>query len=167
MFFSCFRPFWVWSVTLGTPMPTPSLSTTSSPCQHFSTFSLFLVWKSYGCLETFPSFGFFEFICMESSSCLVSNGSRFVQFGATVVEILRLEGRWCKVEKFWMSFLEKFISFNLELISSSPFGENLLRPCYSRWSSPFISILAQSIKFIVQSRVKNCQLSWKTQWRLY
>ena len=65
-----------------------------------------------------------NFIFTEISGCLVSNGSNLIRFGATIVEISHFEGRWRKAEKFWTSSLEKFISFNLEPILLSPFGEN-------------------------------------------
>ena len=102
------------------------------------------------------------FICIEISRCLVSNSLGFVQFGVTVVEISCLKGRWRKVEKFWtFFFLEKIISTNPKQISSSPFGENQLRPCSSRCSSPLISAIAQSVQFIAWSRVKKLPVFFK------
>ena len=41
-----------------------------------------------------------NFTCIESSGCLVSNGPGLGRFGAMVVEILCLEGRGHKIEKF-------------------------------------------------------------------
>ena len=94
------------------------------------------VWRS---LQTpFSS----NFICKESSGCLVSNGPCLGWFGAMVIKISCSEGRWCKIKKFLTSFLEKFISFNPKLISSSPFGESWLRPYYSRQSILFIPTLS-------------------------
>ena len=71
---------------------------------HFSSFYDFwldlcaAVWRPFRAL--FSSI----FICTKISRCLVSNGPGFVQFGAIIVEISHLEGRLCKVEKFWTFF---------------------------------------------------------------
>ena len=41
-----------------------------------------------------------KFICLESYECLVSNGPVLVRFGAKVIKISRLEGRWHSAETF-------------------------------------------------------------------
>ena len=80
--------------------------------QPFLSFILFLTRSSCGSYKEFLS-----------SGCLVFNGPGLIWFEATVVEILRSERRWRKVEKFWTSFLEKFISSNPKQISLRNFGE--------------------------------------------
>ena len=45
-------------------------------------------------------------VFLKRSGCLVSIGSNLAWFGAIVVEILRLEGRWCSVENLIALFLK-------------------------------------------------------------
>ena len=55
----------------------------------FSTYGLTFIRLFRGLSKLFSP----DFICMESFGCLVSNGSILARFGATVIEILHLEGR--------------------------------------------------------------------------
>ena len=66
-----------------------------------------IVWRHFRAL--FSS----NIIPLKNSRCLVSIGSDFVRFWATIVEILRLERRWCNVGDFVMFFLKKCIPSNL------------------------------------------------------
>ena len=134
---------WLLLVYPGKPMPAPSLSTTSSPRQHFLPFLDFWPYFWAAVWRPFRAPFSLNFICTEISRCLVSNGFCLIQFGAMVIEISCSEWRWRKVEKLWTSSLEKFISFNPKQMSLRPFGENWLRPCYSRWSNPFVPVLSQ------------------------
>ena len=125
----------------------------------FFIFYLFLSQYLHYYLGAFLSSVSLNFICVESYRCLVSNGPSLVYFGATVVEISRSEEGDAKLKNSRRFFLEKFITSNTKQVSSSPFGENQLRPCSLRWSNPLIPILAQSIQFIARSYVKNYQCS--------
>ena len=55
----------------------------------FSTYGLMFIRLFRGFSKLFSP----NFICMESFGCLVSNGPILARFGATVIEILHLEGR--------------------------------------------------------------------------
>ena len=55
----------------------------------FSTYGLTFIRLFRGLSKLFSP----DFICMESFGCLVSNGPILARFGATVIEILHLEGR--------------------------------------------------------------------------
>ena len=54
----------------------------------------------------FCCLNFFKLDISEIYGCLVSIGSRLMQFGATVDEISSLEGRWCSVKICVACFLE-------------------------------------------------------------
>ena len=55
----------------------------------FSTYGLMFIRLFRGLSKLFSP----NFICMESFGCLVSKGPILARFGATVIEILHLEGR--------------------------------------------------------------------------
>ena len=77
-----------------------------------------------------------NFICTESSRCLVSNGLGLVLFEAIVVKISRLEWRWCKAEKFWTSFLEKIHIFQTEADIFKPFWWKLDKTLFVKIFQP-------------------------------
>ena len=84
-----------------------------TPKQTISSFSWFMVWSSSDCLEAFSSSVFFKHYTLKNSRCLVSIGSEFERFWATIIEILSLERRWCSVGDSVMFFLKKCIPSNL------------------------------------------------------
>ena len=94
-----------------------------------------------------------NYICIESSGCLVSNSPNRARFWATVVEIARLEGRWCSAKNSVTFFLKKFVSSNLWQISSNPFYERYSRPYSSSCFIQTTPVLVQLIQFLVCSKL--------------